>query len=76
MNLLSPLSPFAVLTWWAIVVLGALAGGLFIFLFESWAVKRDYNAWIIPAGSNGEVITPGWRKTWWWILLSIVILLA
>ncbi len=76
MNLLIPLSPFAVLTWWAIVVLGAMAGGLFIFLFESWAVKRDFRAWIIAAGSNGEVITPGWRKTWWWILLSIAILLA
>jgi hypothetical protein len=31
---------------------------------------------LVSAGSSGEVFTPGWSKTWWWILLSIAILLA
>jgi hypothetical protein len=62
------------LTCWAIVVLGAIAGGFLIFLYEHWAVKRSFQAWIILAGDAGEVITPSWRKLWWWILLSFVIL--
>jgi len=76
MSLLLPLSPFAVITWWAVVVLGALPGGLLIFLFELWAVKRGFHSWTILAGSNGEVITPIWSKLWWWFLISIVILSA
>ena len=75
MSQILPLSPWAVMTWWAIVVLGALAGGFLIFLYEHWAVKRGFRAWIILAGSEGEVITPSWRKLWWWILISIVSLL-
>jgi len=76
MSLLLPLSPFAVITWWAIVVLGALLGGLLIFLFELWAVKRGFQSWTILTGSKGEVITPKWSKLWWWFLISIVILFA
>jgi hypothetical protein len=70
-----PLSPWAVMAWWAIVVLGALAGGFLIYLYEHWAVKRRFQAWIILAGTEGEVITPSWRILWWWILVSIVSLL-
>jgi hypothetical protein len=70
-----PLSPWAVMAWWAIVVLGALGGGFLIFLYEHWAVKRGFRAWITLAGTEGEVITPSWRVLWWWILISIVSLL-
>lgn len=63
------------LTCWAIVVLGALAGGFLIFLYEYWAVKQNFQAWSILAGNEGQVNTPSWRKLWWWILLSFVILL-
>jgi hypothetical protein len=62
------------LTCWAIVVLGALAGGFLIFLYEHWAVKRGFQAWTILAGNEGQVITPSWRKLWWWILISLVVL--
>jgi hypothetical protein len=58
------------------IVLGALAGGFLIFLYERWAVKQGFQAWIIPAGNAGEVITPSWRKLWWWILISFQILLV
>jgi hypothetical protein len=75
MSQILPLSPWAVMVWWAIVVLGSLAGGFLIFLYEHWAVKRGFRAWIILAGTEGEVITPLWRKLWWWILISIVSLL-
>ncbi len=74
MSLLSPLSPLAVMTWWAIFALGALPGGVLIYLYERWAVKRSYQSWAICAGSDGEVTIPGWRKLWWWLLLSIAVL--
>jgi hypothetical protein len=69
-----PLSVWAVMTWWAITVLGALAGGILIFLYEHWAVKRGFQAWSILAGSIGQVNTPSWRKLWWWILVGLVVL--
>ncbi len=45
MSLLLPLSPLSVMTWWAIVVLGALPGGFLIFLFQRWAVIKDFRSW-------------------------------
>ncbi len=76
MSQLIPLSPWIVLTWWAITVLGSLAGGLFIFIYENWAVKRGYQAWNVFAGNEGEVTTPKWSKICWWILISILVLFA
>jgi hypothetical protein len=75
MTLLMPLSPLAVTAWWAIVVLGGLAGGLLIFLFERWEAKRGFQSWTILADGDGELIIPGWRRLWWWILVSVVILI-
>jgi hypothetical protein len=76
MSQIIPLSPWIVLTWWAITVLGSLVGGLFILMYEYWAVKRGYQAWNVYADNEGEVTTPGWSKIWWWIPISIGILLA
>ncbi len=76
MTLLIPLSPLAVMTWWAIIVLGALTGGFFIFLFEFWEAKKGFRSWTILAGNDGEYNIPAFRKLWWWIVISIVILLA
>jgi hypothetical protein len=75
MTLLIPLSPMAVTTWWALVVLGALAGGLLILLFERWEAKRGFQSWTILAEGDGGLIIPSWRKLWWWILISVVILI-
>ncbi len=76
MSQIIPLSPWIVMTWWAITVLGALAGGLLVFLYDSWAVKREYQAWNIFAGNEGEVTTPEWSKVWWWLIISVLILFA
>jgi len=76
MSQIIPLSPWIVMTWWAIIVAGSLIGGLFIFFYEQWAVKRGYQAWHVFAGNEGEIITPKWSKIWWWALISILILLA
>jgi len=76
MSLLLPLSPLPVMTWWAIVVLGALLGGLLIFLFQRWSLKKDFRSWTILTAGDGEIMIPKWGKLWWWILISIVILFA
>jgi hypothetical protein len=75
MNLI-PLSLWSVMAWWAIVMVGGLGGGILIFLFESWSVKKGFSAWVILSGEKGEVVTPSWGVLWWWILLSIAVLLA
>ena len=76
MSQIIPLSPWIVMTWFAIIVAGSLIGGLFIFFYEHWAIKRGYLAWNVFAGNEGEVNTPRWSKIWWWVLISSQILLA
>jgi len=76
MSQIVPLSPWIVMTWWAMIVAGSLIGGLMIFFYECWAVKRGYQAWNVFAGNEGEIITPKWSKIWWWALISILILFA
>lgn len=75
-SLLIPLSPLPVMTWWAIVVLGALSGGFLIFLYQRWAVKKDFRSWSILTEGEGEIIIPKWRKLRWWVLISMGILFA
>jgi hypothetical protein len=76
MSQIKPLSPWIVLTWLTIIVAGSLIGGIFVFFYEYWAIKRGYLAWNVFAGNEGEVTTPGWRKIWWWVILSFFILFA
>jgi hypothetical protein len=75
-QLLVPLSPWVIMVWWAIVLLGGLGGGLLIFFFESWSVRKGFHAWTVLAGSEGEVLTPSWAVIWWWIPVSFAIMLA
>jgi hypothetical protein len=58
------------------VIAGAGVGLLLILLYEIWAVGQGFRAWGVLAFGEGEVATPGWRKLWWWILLSIVVLIG
>ena len=76
MSQIIPLSPWIVLTWLTIIVAGSLIGGIFVFFYEYWAIKRGYQAWNVFAGNEGEVTTPGWRKIWWWVIISVLILFA
>ncbi len=76
MSQIIPLSPWIVLTWCTITVAGSLIGEIFVFFYEYWAIKRGYLAWNVFAGNEGEVTTPGWRKIWWWVILSFFILFA
>lgn len=61
---------------WAIAVLGALLSGLLLFIYQSWAVRRSFQAWRILASGEGQVRSPTWRTLWWWILISYAALLG
>jgi hypothetical protein len=76
MSQIIPLSPWIVMTWWAITVAGSLIGVIFVFFYEYWATKREYRAWNIYAGNEGEVTTPQWGKVWKWLIISVLIIFA
>ena len=61
---------------WAVIVAGALVGGLLLFLYEFWAARRGFQAWTVLASGEGQVRSPSWRSLWWWILLSYAALLG
>jgi hypothetical protein len=71
---LFPSPGWAMGTLWAIVVVGALMGGLLLLIYESWAVRRGLQAWRVLALGESEVRSPPWRMLWWWIPLSFVAL--
>jgi len=71
------------LTWWAIAVLSAFVGGLLLYAYHTWAVRRGFIAWSALPGNTDEagdsttvVSFPPWRRLWPWILLSFVVLVA
>ena len=64
-----------ILQWWAVVTPGALAGGLLLAAYHTWAVRRGFSAW--SAVVQGETIaSPPWRRLWGWIGVSFLILFA
>jgi hypothetical protein len=67
---------WAVFSLWVAVALGACLGLLIIWLYDLWAVHHGYRAWSVLALGTGELSTPPWRKLWWWVLLSIIVLLG
>jgi hypothetical protein len=64
------------MTWWAIVVLGALPGGFLIFLFQRRALKKEFRSWSVLTTGDREIMIPKWGNFWWWILISTGILVA
>ena len=65
------LSIWLVVSLWAVVVAGAVLGMLLVLLYEAWAVRRGCRAWSVLTSGEGEARAPGWRRLWWWILLSL-----
>ncbi len=76
MSQVMPLSPWIVLTWWAITAAGSVAGGFLIYFYEIWSVSKGYKAWMVLNGDEIVVKTPGWGRLWWWILVGISVLIA
>ena len=71
-----PFSAYTLLTWWAITVTGALFGGMLVFFYHQWAIKKEYRAWTLLTGELSDFHTPEWRELCWWIVFSYIILLA
>lgn len=61
---------------WAVVVAGAALGMFLVWLYAGWAVHHGYRALSVLSAGEGEVSTPGWRKLWWWLLLSFAALVG
>jgi hypothetical protein len=74
-SLMEP-TAWTIVSLWVAVALGSCLGVLFTFLYEIWVVHRGFRAWTVLALGTGEVGTPPWRKLWWWVLLSIAVLLG
>jgi hypothetical protein len=73
---LMPPSLWTLISFWVAVVASVCLGMLIILFYEGWAVYHGYRAWSVLAFGTGEVTTPPWCKIWWWILLSIAILIG
>jgi hypothetical protein len=71
-----PLSFYTFFTFWAITAAGALAGGFLLFVFEYWAVRHGYRAWSSITDKDCTLQTASWKRLWWWVLISYVLLLA
>jgi hypothetical protein len=75
------LSALTVLQWWGGAILGAVVGGLPLYLYHAWAVRRGRVAWSAllwgrsEAGEEMAGIPPAsWRRLWPWVLASFLVL--
>lgn len=71
-----PVQIWHVFAWWAFTVLSALPGMLMLMPYEIWALHRGNQAWSILAGREGKVSTLSWKRLWWWVLLSMLVLVS
>jgi hypothetical protein len=72
-------SALTVLSWEGVAVIGALGGGLLLYAYHAWAVRRGFASWSALLWDNDSatpVSSPPWRRLWLWIVLSFVILVA
>ncbi|MFZ2095071.1 MAG: hypothetical protein WAV05_00400 [Anaerolineales bacterium] len=69
-------TPWTIVSLLVAVFAGACLGILLVLLYELWAVHHGFRAWSVLALGTGKVSTPPWRKLWWWVLLSIIVLLG
>jgi hypothetical protein len=58
-------------------------GGLLLYTYHAWAVRRGFAAWSALLWDTGEagdgrtaVSSPPWRRLWLWVLLSFVALVV
>jgi hypothetical protein len=72
-----------ILSWWAIVVLSALVGGVLLSAYHVWSVRRGFTPWTALLQIRGKdevaqtmVTFPTWRQLWLWIGASFIILIA
>jgi hypothetical protein len=69
-----PISLLGVL--WGIGIIVALFGGLLLYIYQAWAVRRGFRAWSLLAAGEVGFSTPTWRQLWWWIPLTLAALVG
>ena len=69
-----PLPLWTVFSWFVFTGLGAIVGMLLLFLYHAWGMKHGHLAWSSFSVRKGDVSSVSWRKGWWWIPLSYVVL--
>jgi hypothetical protein len=77
------LNALSLLSLWPFTLLGALVGGLLVYAYHAWAIRRGFAVWSIPdldvsqgQDSARAISSPSWRQIWLWILLSFIALAA
>lgn len=70
-----PFSGWTPLVFWLMIALGTVPGGLLLFIYERWAVRRNFRAWSLTYIREGSLSTPSFRKAWWWLLVSYALLI-
>lgn len=78
-----PIGFMTIASWWAFAVLGALLGGLLLYVYHAWTARRGFAAWSVllwetnePDDGTAAVSFPYWRRLWLWLLLSFVMLVT
>jgi len=73
----NPMNSWPVILWWGIAVLGAIFGGALVFIHNSIAYERGLKAWGVASGNReGPLEAGNTGKTWQWILISYLVLIA
>jgi hypothetical protein len=72
---LFPPSHHTIITLWFIVIMGGFVSAFLLYIFEYWNVRGGYLAWSALTDKESKVDTKSWRSLWWWVLISIAVLL-
>ena len=71
-----PLSAWTIVMFWLIAAFGSVVGCILVYFYELWPVRRGYQAWNISLRNRGKITTAPFRKLWWWIIISYVVMFA
>jgi len=71
-----PMPAWIMVAWWGFTAVSALVSMLLLSIFHNWNLHRGYEAWTVLAGEEGEVTSGSWKKLWWWIPVSYIVLIA
>lgn len=71
-----PLRSWTLINWWFFVVMGAVTAGIILFIYEHWCVRRGFLAWSVLVEKDAKVTTQSWKQLWWWILISIAVMIT
>jgi hypothetical protein len=72
---LFPPSHHTIVTLWIIVVIGGVISAFILYIFEYRNVKAGFVAWSALTDKESKVSTRSWRSLWWWVLISIAVLM-